>query len=77
MSREKYVKQRNSFNFEINDLYDFYIEKCTDKCVEFSEFEMKLPMYLNLGGNFNKYISEKDAHYNILKLDANGVSSYY
>lgn len=64
--------------FDIEDLYSFYKDKCTEDCVDFNEFEMKLPMYLNMGGNFNKYISDKDNHYNTLKLtDNNGMVTFY
>lgn len=76
-TRDSYIAQRTSMQFDINELYDFYKEKCTKDCIDIREFEMKLPVYLSMGGNFNKYISEMDAHYNILKLTHNNGIAYY
>lgn len=77
MNREEYISNRNTNQYNIEDLYNFYKEKCTKNCVDLNEFQAVLPMYINMGGNFNKYITTKDTHYNLIKLTHNnGITCY-
>lgn len=77
MTREDYISNRSVNSYNIQDLYEFYKEKCTKKCIDINEFHSTLPRYINMGGNFNKYISTRDAHYNIIKITHDNGNNYF
>ena len=78
MTREQYISNRNINQYNIEDLYEFYKERCTKKCVDIAEFQTILPRYISNGGNFSKYIRTKDTHYNIIQIThSNGTTSFH
>ena len=72
ISRDKYIEYRNSNSIPIEILFEYYKEKCKN-CASFNEFENKLHIWMNHGGNLERFWSENDKEFHTLRLEHNGV----
>lgn len=76
MNRELYIELRNKNIVDIELAYEFYVNRCTENCIQYAEFQGVFPAFLRYAfmehlAIMGEFFEEYDTQFEVVKLTHN------